>query len=161
MTKNPPPLQAEELKDAVRQAIMTEKEAMDFYRYASERVYDPQARLTFRLLSREEYQHARTFYEAYPGNDLPPFDTLMDGPPNIESPWWQALEQARLADFNEQKALALAIEQEEQLEQSLLKIAERIEDTKIRQVYLANAEMTHRHLEAVSEDLDAISEAPD
>jgi len=161
MTKNPPPLQADELKAAVRESIMTEKEAMDFYRYASEQVYDPQARLTLRLLSREEYQHARSFYEAYPGDDLPPFDTLMDGPPNITSPWWQALEQARLADFNEQKALALAIEQEKQLEQSLRQMAERIDDSKIRQVYLANAEMTHRHLEAVSEDLNAISAASD
>jgi rubrerythrin len=158
MTKNPLPLQADDLKSAVREAIQTEKEAMDFYRYASERVYDPRARLTFRLLSREEHQHARSFYEVYPGDDLPAFEAMMEGPPNITSPWWQALEKARLADFNEQKALALAIEQEEQHEQSLRQMAERIEDVGIRQVYLANAEMTHRHLEAVSEDLDAISD---
>jgi len=161
MTKTSVPLQGDELKTAVRQAILTEKEAMEFYRYASERVYDTRARLTLRLLSREEYQHARSFYQAYPGDDLPPFDTLMDGPSNVASPWWHALEHARLADFNEQKALALAIAQEKQHELALRQMADRIADTKIRQVYLANAEMTHHHLEAVSEDLNALTTVPD
>lgn len=149
-------LRKAELKEAIYRSILTEKNAMDFYHYASERVYDVQARLTFRLLSREEREHARSFYAAYPDSGLPAFETLMEGLPDPESPWWKALEGARLADFNEHKTLALAIEQEQRLELELRETAEQVADPKIRAVYLANAEATHHHLLAVKDDLRSL-----
>ena len=84
-------LRQEELQVAVRRSIMTEKNAMDFYSCAGERMVNERARLTFHLLAKEERAHARTFYDAYRGDDLPPFDELMAAPPDTGSEWWQSL----------------------------------------------------------------------
>ena len=149
-------LSEEELKKAIRSSIQTEKDAMDFYRCASEKMYNERPRLTFKLLSNEERGHARLFYDAYHWDDLPPFDRLMDAPPNTDSPWWIELQTAMLGEFDEKIALKLAIKLEEALEQELRTTAEQVEDPAARQVYLTNARLTHRHLELISEDYSLI-----
>ncbi|RME40108.1 MAG: rubrerythrin, partial [Deltaproteobacteria bacterium] len=53
-------------------------------------------------------------------------------------------------------ALELAIEQEDLLEKQLRAMAERIDDEKIRNIYLANANSTHQHLLLVEEDYRAM-----
>jgi len=141
-----------ELKEALRSAIQTEKDAMDYYRYAAEQMRDEKARLTFKVLAGEEREHARTFYQSYSWDDLEPFETLIEAPPNTGSDWWQALQQAMRGGFNERLALALAIEQERNLEDRLRAMAEKIGNPQVRAVYLANANMTHHHLEVIRED---------
>lgn len=151
----------EELKFALRHAILTEKSAMDFYRYAADRMTDERARLTFQIFASEELEHARSFYKAYPGDDLEPFDELMDAPPDTASEWWQALERIRLSGFDERLALILAIEREGSLEENLFAIAERVLDPRVREVFLRNAKMTHRHRKVVEGDFEALTgEAP-
>jgi rubrerythrin len=145
-------LNEEELKKAIMNSIQAEKDAMDFYLLASEKMYNERPRLTFKLLSREEREHARSFYDTYHWGDLPPFDTMMSASPNTKSPWWSELQTMMLGDFDEEKALALAIKREDALEQELCAIAEKIEDPAVRDVYLRNAKMTHRHLELITED---------
>ena len=145
-----------ELKEALRSAIQTEKDAMDYYRYAAEQMRDEKARLTFKVLAGEEREHARAFYESYPWGDLEPFETLIAAPPNTGSDWWQALQQAMRGGFNERLALALAIEQERNLENGLRAMAEKIGDPQVRAVYLANANMTHHHLEVIREDFETL-----
>ena len=146
-----------ELKEALRYAIQTEKDAMDYYRYAGEQMRDEKARLTFKVLAGEEREHARSFYQSYTWSDLEPFETLIDAPPNTASEWWQALQQAMLGGFNERLALALAIEQERNLENRLRSMAEKIGNPQVRAVYLANANMTHHHLEVIREDYQTLN----
>ena len=57
--------QSFELQQAIRQAMQTEKEAMDFYRLAAKKIADPVAKATFAMLAREERQHAYSFYNLY------------------------------------------------------------------------------------------------
>jgi rubrerythrin len=147
---------AEELKLAIREAIQAEKDAMDFYRFAAERVFNEKARLTFKVLAGEEREHARAFYQAYTWGDLPPFDELIEAPPNTRSPWWQSLQQAAFGGLDEQHALSLALEQERSLEDRLRAMADKVGDPQIRAVYLANANMTQRHIEVISEDYQAL-----
>ena len=64
-------LREEQLKQAIKDSIQTEKDAMDFYRLAGEKMYNERPRLTFKLLAHEEREHARSFYEAYSWDDLP------------------------------------------------------------------------------------------
>lgn len=149
-------LQEEELKLALRTAIQTEKDAMDFYQLAGERMVDEKARMTFKVLAGEEREHARAFYQAYTWDDLGPFEELIQAPPNPESDWWNALEQAMLGGFDERLALALAIEQERNLEDRLRTLAEKIGDPQVRAVYLANANMTHGHLDVLREDFELL-----
>jgi len=117
---------------------------------------EDKAQRTFEILAREEYQHAESFYRIYPGDDIPPFQELMNAPPNTASDWWQGLQKLLMQDFDERKALELAIEQEDALEKELREMAARIDDPEIAKVYLANASSTHNHLELVEEDYKAM-----
>lgn len=141
--------------EALKSAIMTEKAAMDFYKYGATKMTDEHACRTFEILARDERQHARMFYDVYLGNDLPPFDELMAGAPDTESSWWKALQQILLGNFDERRALELAVEEEDALEKSLRESAARTSDPIIRDIYLVNAESTHGHALIVSEDLKA------
>jgi len=145
-----------DLKAAIRDAIQTEKDAMDYYNHAAEKAADERAQKTFELLGREERQHALTFYQAYPGDDLPEFDSMMAAAPDTESDWWKALQKVMMGDFDERLALELAIEQEDALEKQLREMAAKIDDEKIRSVYLANASSTHQHMLLVEEDYRAM-----
>ncbi len=141
-----------DIQKAIKDSIQTEKDAMDYYKFGAERMAEDKARQTFELLAREEYQHAESFYRIYPGDDIPSFQEFMSAPPNTESSWWKNLQNLLVQDFDERKALELAIEQEEALEKSLREMASQIDDPEIARVYLANASSTHNHLELVEED---------
>ena len=140
-----------ELQAALKEAIQTEKAAMDFYRFGAEKMADDRAREVFELLAREERQHAQMFYNAYQGRDLPYFEDYIASPPDTDSKWWKALQEASLSGFDERKALELAIDQEEALEEQLRRIAARVNDPEIRAIYEANARSTHHHAELIGE----------
>jgi len=140
-----------EVQQALKEAIRTEKDAMDFYRYGAEKMGESRAREVFELLAREERHHAEMFYNAYKGRDIPFFQDLIDAPPDTESQWWKALQEASLSGFDERKALELAIDQEEALEEQLRQIAARIDDAEIKAIYEANARSTHHHAELIEE----------
>ena len=143
------------VQEALLTAIMTEKAAMDFYKFGATKMTDEHACHTFEILAQDEKQHARMFYDVYPGGDLPPFEELMAAAPDTESSWWKSLQQILLGNFDERRALELAIDQEDALEISLRETAARISDPKIREIYLANAGSTHGHALLVGEDLKA------
>jgi len=145
-----------DVQKAIKDSIQTEKDAMDFYKYGAERMMEDKARQTFEILAREEYQHAESFYRIYPGDDIPSFQEFMNAPPNTESDWWKGLQNLLMQDFDERKALELAIEQEDALEKSLREMAAKIDNPEISKVYLANATSTHNHLELVEDDYKAM-----
>ena len=145
-----------DVQKAIKDSIQTEKDAMDFYKYGAERMMEDKARQTFEILAREEYQHAESFYRIYPGDDIPSFQEFMNAPPNTESDWWKGLQNLLMQDFDERKALELAIEQEDALEKTLRDMAAEIDDPEISKVYLANATSTHNHLELVEDDYKAM-----
>ncbi len=146
----------QDLKQALRKAIQTEKDAMDFYNLGASKIFDERAKATFEILAREERQHALSFYNAYSFGDLPSFNDMMAAPPATDSSWFLSLQKAMLSDFDERLALELAIEQEDLLAKELLVIAGTIDDPAIKQVYLSNAASTHHHLEMVEADYKAM-----
>lgn len=145
-----------DVQQALKAAIQTEKDAMDFYKYGAEKMPDDQARKTFEILARDEMQHARMFYDVYSGGELPSFEEYIHLPPNTESSWWKALQRMMLSDFDERKALELAVEQEELLEEELRATARKINNPQIRAIYEANANSTHSHALQVTDDLKAL-----
>ena len=145
-----------DVQKAIKDSIQTEKDAMDYYKYGAERMAEDKARHTFEILAREEYQHAESFYRIYSGDDIPSFQEFMGAPPNTDSSWWKNLQNLLVQDFDERKALELAIEQEDALEKSLREMAANIDDPDVARVFLANATSTHNHLELVEEDYKAM-----
>ncbi|MGD0857597.1 MAG: ferritin family protein [Dehalococcoidia bacterium] len=133
------------VQEAVRRSIQTEKNAMDFYRLASQKMQDTEARRVFELLSMEERSHAGSFYEIYTGEDIPSLDSFLDQPPHHESDWILSLDRIIDTGFNEQKALELAMHKEQQLEEVLSKMAKCIPDPAVRSVFELNIKETHNH----------------
>ncbi|NIP26152.1 MAG: ferritin family protein [Phycisphaerae bacterium] len=145
-----------DIQEALKASAQTEKDAMDFYKYGAEKMQDEKAKAMFEMLAKEEMEHARSFYDACMGDGLAPFEEFIASPPDTESSWWKALKEAMLGDFDERKAMELAIEQEDALEKELLEMAAKIDDPAVKEIYLANAKSTHRHEEMIEEDYHAI-----
>ena len=133
------------VQEAVRRSMQTEKNAMDFYRLAAVKMQDAEARRVFELLAGEERVHAGTFHEIYTGGDIPSLDAFLDKPPHHESDWISALDRIIETGFNEQKALELAMSKEQQLEESMRKLTERIPDPAVKAVFELNIRETHNH----------------
>jgi rubrerythrin len=133
------------VQEAVRRSIQIEKNAMDFYRLGARKMQDADARRVFEILTGEERGHAATFYNVYTGTDIPSLDAFLDRPPHHESDWMTALDRIIDTGFNEQKALELAMSKEQQLEESMRKLAERIPDPAVKAVFELNIRETHNH----------------
>ena len=133
------------VQEAVKRSLQTEKNAMDFYRLGARKMQDPDARRVFELLAGEEREHAGTFYRVYAGTDIPSLEAFLDEPPQHESDWVSSLNRLIDAAFNEQKALELALSKEQQLEEVLRSMAERIHDPAVKAVFELNIRETHNH----------------
>ena len=144
------------LQEAIKDAIQTEKDAMDFYQLCADRSQDEKAANSFALLAKEEREHAQQFYRIYPGSDLPDFDTLISEAPKADSPWLADLNDMIGKEFDEQRALQLAMDKEEELEKFLREMAAKIEDEDVKRVYLSNASSTHGHFELIRRDYEDI-----
>lgn len=141
-----------DVQEAVKRSIQTEKNAMSFYQLGAQKMADSDARRTFELLAREEREHAAQFYKIYQGKDIPSLEAFLDSPPDNESSWVSTINRLISADFNEQKALELAMEREKNLEEALLETAAQISSADIKAVYELNARETHHHYEIIESE---------
>jgi rubrerythrin len=134
-----------DVQEAIKRAIQTEKNAMNFYQLGAGQMKNQDARKTFELLAREEREHAGQFFRIYTGTDIPSLDAFLDTPPDNESSWMSSIMRLVDGDFNEQKALELAMDREKNLEEALLEIAARIDEADVKAVFELNARETHNH----------------
>lgn len=134
-----------DVQEAIKRAIQTEKNAMHFYQYGSQRMKDAAAKRTFELLAGEEREHAGHFYRIYRGGDIPSLDAFLDTPFDNESGWLASISKSVAEDFNEQKAMEVAMEKEKNLEQALREAAGKMSDPEVRAVYELNVHETHNH----------------
>ncbi|GFO69815.1 ferritin [Geomonas limicola] len=134
-----------DVQEAIKQAIQTEKNAMNFYELGAKQMKDQDAKRMFEQLAREEREHAAHFFKAYSGNDLGSFEEFMSTPPQNESVWITAIQKVIGPDFSEQKALEVAMEKETNLEKALRETAARMTDPSVREVFELNAKETHNH----------------
>ena len=58
------------LQEALKLAIKTEKESMDFYQKAGSITTDERSKKVFDLLANEEIGHLKAFFDHYKGGDL-------------------------------------------------------------------------------------------
>ncbi len=140
------------VQEAIKRSIQTEKNAMNFYQLGAKKMSNPDAIRTFNLLAKEEREHAAHFYKIYQGTDIPSIDAFLDSPPDNESSWISTISRLISADFNEQKALELAMEREKNLEEALLETASLITNPEIKAVYELNAKETHHHYELIESE---------
>ena len=141
-----------DLKDAVRRAMQTEKNAMDFYLRGAEMMKNAEAKKVFALLAREESEHAEWFYNVYPGDDIADLQAFLATDADQDSEWMKELSQVKDAGFNERKAMELAMEKEKNLAEHLRALAEKIDNPEVRKVFEQNAISTDNHYQIIESE---------
>lgn len=140
-----------ELNTAIRKMIQVELDAMHYYLKAIESMQDEGAIFHFTLLADEEREHARSFYEIYPEDDLPPFEKILSES-TANAPIIKSLDIGLIARLDERQALQLAMKLEKELEGNLRKMASEIDNAEARAVIEKNAESTLSHYEMIASD---------
>lgn len=133
------------LQEALKLAIQTEKNAMDFYTRAAEATSNPRGKKVFENLAKEEREHAGHFFHLYTGGDLGTFDEFMASPPQLDSNMHVKLQKALDAETHERKAMEIALEEEQDLERNLTMMAGRIVDPAVRSLFERMAKETRDH----------------
>lgn len=133
------------MQEALKLAIQTEKNVMDFYKKAAEIVKDPKAKKVFETLSGEEREHAGHFFHLYQGGDLGTFEEFMATPPHPDTAMLKELEKSLDENVHERKAMEIALREEEDLEKNLRLTAANIIDPGVRTVFERMAKETRDH----------------
>lgn len=141
-----------DLKDAVRRAIQTEKNAMDFYKRGAEMMKNAEAKKVFELLAREEGEHAEWFYNVYPGDDITDLNEFLASGADKDSEWMSELNAVKTEDFNERKAMEMAMAKEKALAEHLRALAAKIDNAEIRAVFEQNATSTDHHYQIIESE---------
>jgi len=141
-----------DLKDAVRRAIQTEKNAMHFYKRGAEMMKNAEAKKVFELLAREESEHAEWFYNVYPGDDITDLKAFLATGADKDSEWMSELNAVKTEEFNERKAMEMAMAKEKALAEHLRALAAKIDNTEIRAVFEQNATSTDHHYQIIESE---------
>lgn len=140
------------MQEAIRLAIQTEKDVMDFYNKAASITQNERAQKVFLTLAGEEREHASHFFHLYTGSDLGSFDEFMARPPRDSSTMLHNLSKALEADTNERKAMEIALQEEEDLAKNLRTTAARIVDPGVRTVFERMAKETDDHYQLIESE---------
>jgi len=133
------------LLDAIKQAIQTEKDVMDFYTKAAALTNNERGKKIFEQLAKEEREHAGHFFDIYTGSDLGSFEAFIGRPPSKGHAMLKHLEKALDENVHERKAMELALKEEEDLVKNLHMTASRIVDPAVRAVFERMARETENH----------------
>jgi len=128
------------MNEAIKMAIQTEKEVMDFYLQAAALTENERAEKVFEHLAIEEREHAGHFFKIYTGSDLGSFEDFMAQPPSASHSMLKQLEKALDENVHERKAMELAMQEEEDLLKNLRMTASRLVDSGVRAVFDRMAE---------------------
>lgn len=140
------------MQNAIRLAIQTEKDVMDFYNKAAALTKNERGRKVFEQLAKEEREHAGHFFQIYPGQDLGSFDEFMARPATLEHAMLRQLEKALDENVHERKAMQIALKEEEDLAKNLRLTAARIVDPSVRAVFERMAKETEHHFALIESE---------
>ena len=70
------------MEEAIKMAIQTEKDVMDFYLKAASLTDNERGKKVFEQLAKEEREHAEHFFKIYTGSDLGSFEEFISQPPS-------------------------------------------------------------------------------
>ena len=140
------------MKEAIKLAIQTEKDVMDFYNKAASITKNQRGKKVFEQLAKEEREHASHFFSIYPGDELGSFDEFMQQPARIDHALLRQLEKALSENIHERKAMELAMQEEEDLVKRLRQTASHIVDPAVRAVFERMAEETENHFAIIESE---------
>ncbi|GFO53577.1 ferritin [Geomonas sp. Red276] len=140
------------LQEALKLAIKTEKESMEFYRKAAAITEDDRSKKVFTLLANEEIGHLKAFFDHYVGGDLGDLNSYLDTPVEEVSAIHQALEEVLAADVHEQKALEIALQEEKATIDLYTVLASEMADQHVKQVFETVICETQKHHDLIEDE---------
>lgn len=133
------------MQEALKLAIQTEKNVMDFYLKAADVTENVRAKKVFQTLAMEEREHASHFFHLYTGGGLGSFEEFMARPAKSDSAMLRQLEKALDTKTHERKAMEIALKEEDDLAKNLTQTAANIVDPGVRAVFERMAKETKDH----------------
>lgn len=140
------------LEEALKLAIQAEKDSMDFYRRAAEVTKNERAQKVFTLLANEEVGHLKAFFDHYKGGEFGDLQTYMASPPNRDNPTYRALERAIDEETHEQKALEIALKEEQACIDQYTVMAQDIIDPLVRTIFERVVKETRNHYDLIESE---------
>lgn len=140
------------LNEALKHAIQTEKDVMDFYIRAIAATKTPGGKKVFETLAKDEREHASHFFHVYPGKDLGTFEEFMARPPQASIALQKEIEKILKESGSERKAMEVALREEQELEKNLRATAAQITDPKVKAVFEKMAEETNHHYQIIESE---------
>ena len=140
------------VQEALKLAIQTEKDSMDFYRRAVSVTKNERAKKVFELLANEEVGHLKSFFEHYKGGEFGDLKTYMESPANKKNATYQALEKAIDEETHEQKALEIALKEEKACIDQYTVLVKDIVDPLVRTVFERVVKETQGHYDMIEDE---------
>lgn len=140
------------MQEAIKLAIQTEKNVMDFYLKAAGVTENARAKKVFETLAQEEREHASHFFHLYTGGDLGSFEEFMGRPAKADSAMLAQLSKALDAKVHERKAMEIALKEEDDLAKNLTQTAKNIVDPGVRAVFERMAKETQDHFAIIESE---------
>lgn len=140
------------LQEALKLAIKTEKESMDFYRRAASLSSDEGSKRVFSLLAKEEAGHLSAFFNLYTGGDLGDLESYLASPPDKASATHLALEQTVAGEGHEQKALEIALKEEKSCIDFYTILVKDVVDPLVRRVFETVIRETQGHYDMIEDE---------
>lgn len=140
------------MKNALKFAIQTEKDAMDLYKHAATIIKNPRGKQVFEQLAGEEAEHVGHLFKVYSGEDFGSMDDFLKTPPHVDLRTIRQLDEALSNNAHERKAMELALNLEEELAKSLYLTASRIVDPTVRAVFDRLAKETENHFALIESE---------
>lgn len=138
--------------EALKLAIKAEKDSMDFYRKAASATGIERAKKVFRLLAEEEKEHLASFFECYQGGEFGDLQAYMESPPDRSAASYVALKKAIDRKTHEQKALEIAMQEENALIERYSQFAGDIIDPLVRGIFERVIRETRKHYELIESE---------
>lgn len=140
------------LQEAVSLAIKTEKDSMDFYRRAASAAKNDRARKVLELLASEEVGHLKAFFDHYEGSEFGDLTSYINSPADTKNPTYMKLEKAISDDMAEQKALELALVEENNCIGQYTQLAQGVVDPAVRTVFERVVKETQGHYDLIESE---------
>jgi rubrerythrin len=140
------------VQEALKLAINSEKESMDFYQRAAELSSDPRSKQVFELLAGEEAGHLAAFFDHYEGGDLGDLESFKARPVEKQTATHKALEQALAEEVHEQKALEIALQEEKSCIELYMVLAKEMTDTHVKEVFETVIRETQKHYDIIEDE---------
>jgi len=140
------------LQEAIKLAIRSEKDSMDFYRKAASVAKNARAKKVLELLANEEVGHLKAFFDHYKGTEFGDLKSYIDSPADEKNPTYVKLMKAISDDMVEQKALELALIEEKECIGQYTQLANGVVDPAVRTVFTRVLKETQGHYDLIESE---------